>query len=81
MNQQERALERLATLSGQERQIVVLMAGGLTVQEVAKAMGISNRTAIYYKRCAYAKIGINKATQAAVICTLAGLVTDWREAA
>lgn len=72
------AQKALSTLTAKQLQVLVLSAKGMTVDEVAAAVCKSPFTIKTHMNAAYKRLGISKATQAAVICALAGAVTDWK---
>lgn len=66
------------SLGEREQQVLVMIAKGMTMQQIAKQICRSPDTVNVYRDRAYKALGINKAAQAGVICALAGAVTDWR---
>lgn len=81
MSPQEKAKTAWNGLTEAQRDVVRLTAVGMQAKEVSRQLGITEaavRGRLFY---AYSKLGIKKATQAAVLCTLAGEITDWKNAA
>jgi DNA-binding NarL/FixJ family response regulator len=58
--------ERLATLTGQERRILALIADGLTNRQIADEMFLAEKTVKNYVSNLLAKLGMERRTQAAV---------------
>jgi DNA-binding NarL/FixJ family response regulator len=58
--------ERLASLTGQERKILVLIAEGLTNRQIAERMFLAEKTVKNYVSNLLAKLGMQRRTQAAV---------------
>jgi DNA-binding NarL/FixJ family response regulator len=52
------------SLSGREREVLELVAGGLSNQEIAETLYVSVNTVKTYIRSAYAKIGVTTRSQA-----------------
>jgi HD-GYP domain-containing protein (c-di-GMP phosphodiesterase class II) len=71
-------LERPAGLTEREVQVVALLARGLQTKQVARALGISAKTADHHVQNAYAKIGVSTRAGAAVFAMQQGL-TSWGE--
>jgi HD-GYP domain-containing protein (c-di-GMP phosphodiesterase class II) len=71
-------MERPAGLSAREAQVVGLLARGLQTKQIARALGISIKTADRHIQHAYAKIGISSRAAAALFAMQHGLVT-WGE--
>lgn len=80
MNSQELALAEIRSLTPCQQDVAILIAKGMNQAEVAAAMGRSVNTVKLHRYNAFKRLGITKSTQLAVICTLAGLVTDWEAA-
>ena len=74
------AIEAVSSLTEHERTVAVMLAGGLSVKQVAARLSRSQDTVETYRHRAYKKLGIKKVAQLAVVVTLAGLVTEWRAA-
>ncbi|HEX2034904.1 MAG TPA: LuxR C-terminal-related transcriptional regulator, partial [Chloroflexota bacterium] len=58
-------LERLAALTGRERQVLALRAAGRSVAEIAAALVVEPRTVTFHLGNIYAKLGIAQPSQAA----------------
>jgi DNA-binding NarL/FixJ family response regulator len=58
--------ERLASLTGQERRILALIAEGLTNRQIAEQMFLAEKTVKNYVSNLLAKLGMQRRTQAAV---------------
>jgi DNA-binding NarL/FixJ family response regulator len=58
--------ERLASLTGQERKILALIAEGLTNRQIAERMFLAEKTVKNYVSNLLAKLGMQRRTQAAV---------------
>jgi DNA-binding CsgD family transcriptional regulator len=76
MNQE--AIDTLSLLTDRQREVAVLAAQGLSSDQIGGRLFISAHTVKVHLYNAYQAIGIKKNTQLSVLCTLAGLVTDWR---
>lgn len=81
MKTQAEALEALKCLSDMQRRTLLLLANGVPGKKVAERLGLTLWTVNIHRQMAYRKLGIKKAAQASVICTMAGLITDWNTAA
>lgn len=71
-------LERPAGLTEREAQVVGLLARGSQTKQIAKALGISAKTADRHVQNAYAKIGVSTRAAAALFAMDHGLAT-WGE--
>jgi DNA-binding NarL/FixJ family response regulator len=71
-------LTRPAGLSEREAQVVGLLARGLQTKQIARALGISAKTADRHVQKAYAKIGVSTRAAAALFAMQHGLV-GWGE--
>lgn len=71
-------MERPAGLTDREAEVVGLLARGFQTKQVAKALGISAKTADRHVQNAYRKIGISTRAAAAVFAMEHGLAT-WGE--
>jgi DNA-binding NarL/FixJ family response regulator len=71
-------IDRPAGLTEREAQVVGLLARGLQTKQIARALGISAKTADRHIQNAYAKIGVSTRAAAAVFAMEHGLVT-WGE--
>ncbi|WP_163507204.1 response regulator [Fodinicola acaciae] len=58
--------KRLASLTAQERRILSLIADGLTNRQIAETMFIAEKTVKNYASNLFAKLGVERRTQAAV---------------
>jgi HD-GYP domain-containing protein (c-di-GMP phosphodiesterase class II) len=65
---------RPADLTEREAQVLVLLARGLQTKQVARALGISGKTADHHVQNAYAKIGVSTRAAAAVFVMEHGLI-------
>jgi HD-GYP domain-containing protein (c-di-GMP phosphodiesterase class II) len=72
------ALPRPAGLTEREAEVVGLIARGLQTKQVARALGISVKTADRHIQNAYAKIGVSTRAAAALFAMEHGLAT-WGE--
>lgn len=72
---------RLSALNDREREVVRLVVGGLLNKEIACRMGLALVTVKVYRSRAMKKLGAGNAAELAKITTLAGLDTDFDEAA
>ena len=71
-------IERPAGLTEREAEVVGLLARGLQTKQVARALGISVKTADRHVQNAYAKIGVSTRAAAALFAMEHGLAT-WGE--
>ena len=71
-------LERPAGLTDREAEVITLLARGLQTKHVARAIGISVKTADRHVQNAYAKIGVSTRAAATLFAMEHGLVT-WGE--
>jgi HD-GYP domain-containing protein (c-di-GMP phosphodiesterase class II) len=71
-------LERPAGLTGREMEVVVLLARGRQTKQVARALGISTKTADRHIQNAYRKMGVSTRAAATLFAAEHGLV-DWGE--
>jgi HD-GYP domain-containing protein (c-di-GMP phosphodiesterase class II) len=69
---------RPAGLSDREAQVITLLARGFQTKQIARALGISVKTADHHVQNAYAKIGISTRAAAALFAMEHGLAT-WGE--
>jgi DNA-binding NarL/FixJ family response regulator len=69
---------RPAGLSEREAEVVGLLARGLQTKQIARALGISAKTADRHVQNAYGKIGVSTRAAAALFAMQHGL-TDWGE--
>ncbi|MFH8587820.1 response regulator [Streptomyces celluloflavus] len=69
-----RGAERLATLTGREREVLVLVAGGLSNDEIAEQLAVSPLTVKTHVNRAMAKLGARDRAQLVVIAYETGLV-------
>ncbi|ARF54962.1 response regulator [Streptomyces gilvosporeus] len=69
-----RGAERLATLTGREREVLVLVAGGLSNDEIAERLEVSPLTVKTHVNRAMAKLGARDRAQLVVIAYESGLV-------
>ena len=66
-----RAAEVLAVLTGREREVLDLVAEGLTNKEIARRLAVSPATVKAHVERIIAKLGVSDRTQAAVLVTRA----------
>jgi two-component system response regulator DevR len=66
------ALEKLNSLSPQERRVVALLAGGLTNKEIGDQLGLTEKTVKNYLATIFSKLNITRRTQAAALYVEAG---------
>jgi HD-GYP domain-containing protein (c-di-GMP phosphodiesterase class II) len=71
-------VDRPAGLTGREAEVVGLLARGFQTKQIARALGISAKTADRHIQNAYAKIGISSRAAAALFAMQHGLAT-WGE--
>ena len=71
-------LERPAGLSAREAEVIALLARGLQTKQVARALGISVKTADRHVQNAYRKIGVSSRAAATLFAMEHGLVA-WGE--
>lgn len=71
-------LERPAGLTEREAEVVRLLARGFMTKQVAKALGISVKTADRHVQNAYGKIGVSSRAAATLFAMEHGLMT-WGE--
>ena len=71
-------LERPAGLTAREAEVVAMLARGLQTKQVARAIGISVKTADRHVQNAYTKIGVSSRAAAALFAMEHGL-TAWGE--
>ena len=71
-------LQRPAGLTDREAEVIALLARGLQTKQVARAIGISVKTADRHVQNAYAKIGVSTRAAATLFAMEHGLVT-WGE--
>ena len=71
-------VERPAGLTEREAQVVGLLARGLQTKQIARALGISVKTADHHVQNAYGKIGVSTRAAAALFAMEHGLVA-WGE--
>jgi len=70
------ALRRLEVLSEREREVLVLIGGGLSNAEAAKVAYATEATVKTYVSRMLAKLGLSNRTQAAILAHEAGLLDD-----
>ncbi|MFI1160177.1 response regulator [Streptomyces sioyaensis] len=69
-----RGTERLVTLTGREREVLTLVAGGLSNDEIAEQLAVSPLTVKTHVNRAMAKLGARDRAQLVVIAYESGLV-------
>jgi DNA-binding NarL/FixJ family response regulator len=67
--------ERIAALSQREREVLVLLAEGLSAKEIASRLNIAESTTGVHLTRIYEKLGVNKAVNA-VRCAIRGGLID-----
>lgn len=65
----------ISTLTDRERDVLILVAGGHSNQDIARELGISERTARTHVSNMLGKLGLSSRTQAALAAVNAGLVS------
>jgi HD-GYP domain-containing protein (c-di-GMP phosphodiesterase class II) len=70
-------IERPAGLTEREAEVVALLARGFQTKQVARALGISIKTADRHIQNAYGKIGVSTRAGAALFAMQHGLATTW----
>ena len=68
------ALARVRKLTARQQEIMVLVANGLTSKEAAAALQIESKTVERHRLRVFSKLGVNRATELAVLAAKAGLV-------
>lgn len=81
MTPQEQARQTINSLTKCEVIVLKLLVGGEPLKAIAAQLNRTYSTVQRQRFDAYRKLGIHSVAQAAVMFTLAGLVTDWREVA
>jgi two-component system nitrate/nitrite response regulator NarL len=66
--------DRIAALSQREREVLVLLADGLSAKEIAAQLNIAESTAGVHLTRIYEKLGVNKAVIAVRYAIRAGLI-------
>lgn len=66
--------ERVGALSQREREVLVLLADGLSAKEIAGRLNIAESTAGVHLTRIYEKLGVNKAVIAVRYAIRAGLI-------
>ena len=69
-------IERPAGLTAREREVVTLLARGLQTKQVARALGVSTKTADTHIQHAYRKIGVSTRAGAALFAVQHGLTAQ-----
>jgi DNA-binding CsgD family transcriptional regulator len=69
-----RRIERPAGLTEREAEVIALLARGLQTKQIARALGISAKTADRHIEHAYRKIGVSTRAAAALFAMEHGLV-------
>ena len=62
-----RAVDKLASLSGQERRVLALLSEGLTNKEIGEKMNLTEKTVKNYLATVFDKLGITRRAQAAAL--------------
>jgi HD-GYP domain-containing protein (c-di-GMP phosphodiesterase class II) len=76
--QQAPRLEHRGGLTDRETEVLGLVARGLQTKQVARALGISVKTADHHIQAAYRKLGVSSRAAAALVAMEHGLL-DWGE--
>lgn len=66
--------DRIAALSQREREVLVLLAEGMSAKEIAGRLSIAESTAGVHLTRIYEKLGVNKAVIAVRYAIRAGLI-------
>jgi len=69
-------IERPASLTAREREVVTLLARGLQTKQVARVLGVSTKTADTHIQHAYRKIGVSTRAGAALFAVQHGLIAQ-----
>lgn len=69
----------ISQLSEREREVLRLLAGGLSNTEIAQTLFLSEGTIKNYVSMIFSKLGVNDRTQAAILAIRAGLVDSSQE--
>jgi DNA-binding NarL/FixJ family response regulator len=70
----QEAADLCATLTPRQTEVLVLLAKGLTAQDIAVALGLKYFTAVQHKHAIYRALGVGTLAESSVIATKAGLV-------
>jgi DNA-binding CsgD family transcriptional regulator len=81
MSAMTEAKQALDDLTNREREVCVLTARGLNADQVGDRLCLSPYTVKTHLYNAFRRLGLKNGRQLAVLCALAGEVTDWKEAA
>ena len=68
------AKAKVALLGERQRECLIYISKGLTLQETADAMGIGFQTVMTTRKIVYQKLGVERACEAAVMAAKAGIV-------
>ena len=68
------ALAQVRKLTARQREVTVLVAKGLTSKETAEALRVDHKTVERHRLRIMSKLGVNRATEVAVLAAKAGLV-------
>jgi FixJ family two-component response regulator len=74
------ALERLGTLSQREREVLAGVIRGELNKQIAKRLGMAERTVKFHRTASTRKLGVSSAAQLAILVRDAGLTTEDLEA-
>ena len=72
---EETTVAYVTTLSGREREVLALVAQGLTNKQIAQRLQISTNTVQGYVTLALNKLGADNRREAIVLATRLGLIT------
>ena len=75
------AVLALAGLTNCQREVVLMKARGMTAAAIAADLVRTEDTVKSHLYAAYKRLGIKKSSQLVVLCTLAGYITTWKDAA
>ena len=78
--QRREALERLGTLSQREREVLAGVIRGELNKQIAKRLGMAERTVKFHRTASTRKLGVSSAAQLAILVRDAGLTTEDLEA-
>ena len=71
---QDEARQLMRRLNRPERDVILLLAKGLSIREVGDFLDMPMNTAADHRRNSFRKLEVNSAVEAAVLATKAGLV-------
>lgn len=74
--QRREALARLGTLSQREREVLAGVIRGQLNKQIAKRLGMAERTVKFHRTASTRKLGVSSAAQLAILVRDAGLTTE-----